>query len=79
MDVMYSSAAASAALISMMLSMFCDWAKSTGLWSQGVNAGEWKCKVTAKPEGANRELGVAVVVIRDSELFLVTVEWEDTK
>jgi hypothetical protein len=45
----------------------------------GVNAGEWKCKVTAKPEGANRELGVAVVVIRDSELFLVTVEWEDTK
>lgn len=45
----------------------------------GINAGEWKCKVTAKLEGADRELGVAVVVIKDSELFLLTVEWEDTK
>ena len=45
----------------------------------GINAGEWKCKVTAKLEGANRELGVAVVVIKDNKLFLLTVEWDDTK
>jgi hypothetical protein len=45
----------------------------------GINAGEWKCKVTAKLEGADRELGVAVVVIKDNKLFLLTVEWEDIK
>jgi hypothetical protein len=45
----------------------------------GVNPGEWKCKVTAKPDKSSRRLGVAVVVVRDERLFLLTVEWEDTK
>src|SRR5258707_15844513 len=45
----------------------------------GINPGEWKCKVTAKPDKSSRRLGVAVIVVRNEHLFLVTVEWEDTK
>src|SRR5262245_61799984 len=45
----------------------------------GDAPGEWKCKVTAKPYKSSRRLGVAVVVVRDNHLFLMTVEWEDTK
>jgi hypothetical protein len=45
----------------------------------GVNPGEWKCKVTARPDQTSRRLGVVTVVIRNERLFLVTVEWEDTK
>jgi hypothetical protein len=45
----------------------------------GSNLGEWNCKVTAKPDKSSRQLGVAVVVIRDDRLFLMTVEWEDVK
>jgi hypothetical protein len=44
----------------------------------GENAGEWKCKVTGKPElSSSREVGVVVVVVRNNRLYLVTVEWED--
>jgi hypothetical protein len=42
----------------------------------GINPGG---KVTAKPQGSDRALGVALVVIRSEELFFMTVEWEDTK
>ncbi len=47
----------------------------------GINPGEWKCKVTARTGRSSRRLGVAVVVIRDNHLFLMTVvvEWEDVK
>jgi hypothetical protein len=45
----------------------------------GVNPEEWKCKVTAKVDKSSRRLGVATVVIRNEELFLLTVEWEDAK
>lgn len=45
----------------------------------GINPGEWKCKVTAKPDKSSRQLGVVVVVIRNEHLFLATVEWEDIK
>ncbi len=45
----------------------------------GKKSGEWKCKVTAKPSGLSREIGVALVVIRSNELFFITVEWEDPK
>jgi hypothetical protein len=45
----------------------------------GSGPGEWKCKVTAKADTSSRRLGVAVVVIRDNHLFLMTVEWEDVK
>jgi len=45
----------------------------------GINPGEWKCKVTATLDRSTREIGVALVVIRDEELFFTTVEWEDTK
>ena len=36
----------------------------------GINPGEWKCKVTTKLDKSSRRL---------EHLFLVTVEWEDTK
>jgi hypothetical protein len=45
----------------------------------GINPEEWKCKVTARTGRSSRRLGVAVVVIRDNHLFLITVEWEDVK
>jgi len=45
----------------------------------GVNANEWKCKVTAKTDRSSRELGVVVVVIKNQEMFLITVEWEDPR
>jgi len=45
----------------------------------GVNPQEWKCKVTARVDKSSRQLGVAVVVIRNNHLFLMTVEWEDIK
>ncbi len=45
----------------------------------GINPGEWKCKMVAKVDKSSRRMGVAVVVIRDEELFLKTVEWEDAK
>lgn len=45
----------------------------------GRNSGEWKCKVTATLEESNREIGVALVVIGDHEMFFITVEWEDEK
>jgi hypothetical protein len=52
----------------------------TGAITAGINSGEWKCKVTAKlADKSSREMGVAVVVIRNSEIFLMTVEWEDVK
>jgi hypothetical protein len=50
-----------------------------GTIEPGINPGEWKCKVTAKPDKSSRRLGVAVVVLPNDRLFLVTVEWEDTK
>lgn len=45
----------------------------------GVRRGEWVCKVTAKPGTSSRKVGVVVAVVRDKELFLITVEWEDTR
>jgi hypothetical protein len=45
----------------------------------GIHPGEWKCKVTSRAGRSSRRLGVATVVIRDSHLFLMTVEWEDMK
>lgn len=45
----------------------------------GINPGEWKCKMVGKIDKSSRQLGVAVVVVRSSHLFLTTVEWEDTK
>jgi hypothetical protein len=44
----------------------------------GVNAGEWKCKIVAKMDNGRR-LGVVAVVIQSKHLFLITVEWEDTR
>jgi hypothetical protein len=50
-----------------------------GTITPGENPGEWKCKVTAKLERSNREIGVALVVVRDEHLFFMTVEWEDPR
>jgi hypothetical protein len=44
----------------------------------GCNLGEWKGKMTKAMKG-RREIGVAVIVIKDSELFVKTVEWEDLR
>lgn len=57
----------------------CVWERFEGPIEPGVNPGEWKCKVTARTGRSSRRLGVAVVVIRDDHLFLMTVEWEDVK
>lgn len=45
----------------------------------GNEPGEWKCKVTGSVDTSSRQLGVVLVVIRNDELFFVTVEWEDVK
>lgn len=42
----------------------------------GNNRGEWKCKVVAPVKG-NREVGVVTIVIKDRQLLVKTVEWED--
>ena len=42
----------------------------------GKNLGEWKCKVVERRKRA-RDIGVATVVMKDSRLFIKTVEWED--
>ena len=44
----------------------------------GLNPGEWKGKMTKVMKG-RREVGVAVIVIRDAALFVKTVEWEDLR
>src|SRR5687768_16188925 len=50
-----------------------------GTIEPGINADEWKCKVTASPRypDNNREIGVATIVVRASRLLIKTVEWED--
>lgn len=42
----------------------------------GENPGEWKAKVVRHRKG-QRDVGVIVVVIRDSSILVKTVEWED--
>lgn len=42
----------------------------------GIDPGEWKCKVVAKPRGS-RQLGVITIIILDDRLFIKTTEWED--
>ena len=44
----------------------------------GKNPGEWKAKMVKKMKG-NRELGVVTIVIRNTRLFIKTVEWEDVR
>ncbi len=44
----------------------------------GKNPGEWKLKMCKVMKG-QREVGVVTVVIREQELFVKTVEWEDRR
>jgi len=44
----------------------------------GKFLGEWKCKMTKSMKG-RREIGVVVIVIKDKEIFVKTVEWEDLR
>ncbi len=44
----------------------------------GLGLGEWKCKMTKTMKG-RREIGVVLIVIKDSEIFVKTVEWEDLR
>jgi hypothetical protein len=50
-----------------------------GTIDPGINADEWKCKVTASPRYPDniREIGVVTIVVRASRLPIKTVEWED--
>jgi hypothetical protein len=43
---------------------------------QGRNPGEWKVKVGKQIKG-RRQVGVVVLIIRESRLLVKTVEWED--
>jgi hypothetical protein len=43
-----------------------------------VGPGEVKCKMV-KPIRGNREIGVVTIIVRDSRLFIMTVEWEDLR
>lgn len=42
----------------------------------GVNADEWKIKMTRAIKG-RREVGVVVVTVKSTHLLVKTVEWED--
>jgi hypothetical protein len=42
----------------------------------GKHEGEWKAKLAWQMRG-RREIGVVVVLVRNSRLFVKTVEWED--
>lgn len=44
----------------------------------GNGPSEWKGKMTMKLKG-RREAGVVVIVIKDRELFVKTVEWENVR
>jgi len=38
--------------------------------------GNWKCKMIRHHKG-NRDIGVVTVILRQGNLFIITVEWED--
>lgn len=40
--------------------------------------GEWKCKIVLAVKG-RRDLGVVVILLPCGDLFVKTVEWEDSK
>jgi Domain of unknown function (DUF4258) len=42
----------------------------------GQHPGEWKTKLVREAKG-RREAGVVVLVVRNTRLFVKTVEWED--
>jgi hypothetical protein len=42
----------------------------------GENVGEWKAKIIA-PITGRRTMGVATILVRESLIFVKTVEWED--
>lgn len=42
----------------------------------GNNAGEWKAKLFY-PIPGRREVGVAMILIREKKILVKTVEWED--
>jgi hypothetical protein len=44
----------------------------------GNAPGEWKGKMIKSVKG-RREVGVVVIIIKDAELFVKTVEWEDLR
>ena len=44
----------------------------------GMHPGEWKAKMCKQMKG-QREVGVVTIVVRDSWLFVKTVEWEDLR
>ena len=42
----------------------------------GAEAGEWKAKIVA-PIAGRRAMGVATILVKESLIFVKTVEWED--
>ena len=44
----------------------------------GTSPGEWKAKIVRNVRG-RRDVGVVVILVKDSRLFVKTVEWEDMR
>lgn len=44
----------------------------------GKGEGEWKCKMVRAVKG-RRMVGVVTMLVKNSKLFVLTVEWEDQK
>lgn len=44
----------------------------------GAKKGEWKCKIVLSIRG-RRDLGVVVILRPNGDLWVKTVEWEDSK
>jgi hypothetical protein len=44
----------------------------------GNRPGEWKVKMVARMKGM-REIGVVSIIVRNSKIFVKTVEWEDMR
>ena len=42
----------------------------------GSEAGEWKAKIAA-PISGRRRMGVTTILVKESLIFVKTVEWED--
>lgn len=43
-----------------------------------AEVGEWKCKLVRQMKGT-RSIGVVVIILRNGNLFIKTVEWEDVR
>jgi hypothetical protein len=57
--------------------LFLQQGEIRGPVTPGRNSGEWKCKVVCQPENSSRWIGIPLVVVSESHLYVLTLEWED--